>query len=77
MLCCQILFYLILSATEGRALAADVSCVNFMIRVINIYAPSSPIPYNKLHTFFNNLYPYLSPKLPSILVGDFNFVENP
>ena len=67
----------IMSDNEGRILAVDVSCVNFAIRVINIYAPSSPIPYNKLHIFFNNLYPYFSTKLPNILAGDFNFVENP
>ena len=67
----------IMSDNEGCILAADVSRVNFAICVINIYAPSSLIPYNKLHIFFNNLYPYFSTKLPNILAGDFNFVENP
>jgi len=62
---------------DGRILTVKIFLNNQDFQITNIYVPSGKRNRTQNHTFFDNLYPYLSSNYPLILAGDFNCIENP
>jgi exonuclease III len=59
---------------SGRYIIADCKINDETLRIINIYAP---VKKGERNLFFTHLIDTLPSNLPTILGGDFNFVENP
>ena len=75
--CSSISILLLQKSVDGRVLSVDIHVSNSIIRLINIYGPTSSFPAGYRNSFFESLYFYLHPTRPSILAGDFNVVDNP
>jgi len=75
--CSSISILLLQKSVDGRVLSVDIHVSNSIIRLINIYGPTSSFPAGYRNSFFESLYFYLHPTRPSIPAGDFNVVDNP
>ena len=64
---------------DGRVVAAEVKHNGFVINVVNTYAPTMPYArsVSVRENFFNSLFYYIHSNMVSILVGDFNTIDDP
>ncbi|CAK8687106.1 unnamed protein product [Clavelina lepadiformis] len=62
----------------GRVLATDISVFGESMHIVNVYAPvrGSGNECNTQDRFYDGIYPYVHSKLPTLLAGDFNCVDD-
>lgn len=62
---------------DGRTISLDASTKTHTFHIVNIYAPTTNhINLKQNNIFFKSIYHLISSKFPTILVGDFNNVED-
>ena len=68
----------IFTSDDGRVAVVRVSAKSLHFQLVTLYVPAQQAPRREfMNTLLGTLGPHLSPDLPLLLMGDFNFVEDP
>ena len=62
--------------SDGRLIRVTVEISDSVLQIANVYGPN-PCRLSDSNHFFHKLDSYLDPRLPLIILGDFNMVEKP